>query len=211
MSESLSRRHFLGAAAALAATPLPAAAEPRGRGAIHPPLPRGALCRGQLRQRHPRRRPRRRAHDPGGGHPRRRGRGREDPGAGSGRQLGRIRRIAQRGGCGPARRVLHARTHEAGRRRGRAGGDQDAERGGAAGAQVHQSHPAGRVPAPRSSPSPTASRTRTCSPRSPASSGSSWRANRGKDDDWIDVTDPKRIAGGAPHRHHQPEHDQRQG
>jgi len=32
-----------------------------------------------------------------------------------------------------------------------------------------------------------------------------WRANRGKDDDWVDVT------RGPADRHHQPEHDQREG
>ena len=35
-----------------------------------------------------------------------------------------------------------------------------------------------------------------------------WRANRGPNDDWLDVPD-RAPSGGAPHRHHQPERRER--
>src|SRR5262249_17370850 len=68
---------------------------------------------------------------------------------GSQRHDRRLRRRAQRGGRGPARRLRDARPHRA-RRRGRlAGGGEEPDQGGEAGDGDHRSHPAGR---PRRAP-----------------------------------------------------------
>ena len=139
MSQPVSRRTFLGASGVAAAT----VALPSTSSAI---LGRGASRPAAVSSSNGLRAVNRAMELMLGGdrHPRRRGGRRQDSGARSGRQLGGLRRPPERGRRGSAGRLLHARSHQAGGRGCRAGGDQDPERGGPAGAQVHRSHPAGR-------------------------------------------------------------------